>query len=208
MDRMLNMSPISSESVKDWLLIASAISGAVVAWVGLGVWRTQLRGTTEYDLARRFLLAAYKLRDEFVRFRNPVMSADEMAIALTEFDVTAEVDSQEASRAGYTGRWNRIADASRDFSVEALEAEVLWKEPARDSANKLQACARRLNAALATHEEFIWKGEGVDLGLDVVKKVRRDLFQLGSDPTEDDFLSEVASAMVDIEAVIKPHLGK
>jgi len=57
-------------SYAEWVAMASDIVvgiaagvGAYVAWRGLGTWRQQLRGSSEYELSRRILRCTYQLRD-------------------------------------------------------------------------------------------------------------------------------------------------
>ena len=48
------------EPAKEIILTIAAIIGVVVAFVGLRTWRKQLKGNTEYELARRFLHSVYR----------------------------------------------------------------------------------------------------------------------------------------------------
>ncbi len=56
--------------LKDIALIAAAIIAIYVGIKGLGTWRRQLRGNTEYTLAKNVLTAIYELREAIssVRF--------------------------------------------------------------------------------------------------------------------------------------------
>ena len=66
------------------LVASAAITGVVVALVGLRTWRHQLKGKTEYELARRLLRAAYTVRGEFQRVRSPLMLGGEIQRAFEE----------------------------------------------------------------------------------------------------------------------------
>jgi hypothetical protein len=70
--------------VKDVATAGAAIVAAVVAVLGLRAWRRQLRGQTQYELARRLLRAVYRVRDEIQGVRNPVIMASEFETARHE----------------------------------------------------------------------------------------------------------------------------
>lgn len=50
-------------AVTSFLAAVSAIAVAVIAGIGLRTWTKQLKGTAEYELAKRLLQAVYKVRD-------------------------------------------------------------------------------------------------------------------------------------------------
>jgi len=56
--------------LKDIVIIFAAISGAVVAILGLSTWKRQLKGKVEYDLAKKILkllVGLQKLSDNFLK---------------------------------------------------------------------------------------------------------------------------------------------
>jgi hypothetical protein len=65
-------------ALRELVLIAASSIAAVVALLGLRTWKKQLKGRTDYELARRLLKSAYAVRDalqivrhlEFTRFRG------------------------------------------------------------------------------------------------------------------------------------------
>lgn len=44
---------------KDWLTLIIAGCGVWVAWQGLRTWRRQLKGTSQFDVAKRLMLKVY-----------------------------------------------------------------------------------------------------------------------------------------------------
>jgi hypothetical protein len=63
---------------KDVLVAVAAAVGAAVAVLGLNTWNRQLKGSAEYDFARRILKITYRLRDAMTKVRHPAMWAAEM----------------------------------------------------------------------------------------------------------------------------------
>ena len=59
--------------IKDAAVTGAAITGAFVAFKGLGTWRRQLKGLSEYELSRRILVTLFKYRDAINGVRHPAM---------------------------------------------------------------------------------------------------------------------------------------
>jgi hypothetical protein len=115
-------------TVKDIALAGSAITGAVVAVMGLGTWRRQLVGHKEYDLALRVLKDVQRYTDAFRGVRNPVIFAWEMPEP-----PEVESDRMDFSQKHFYGiskayekRWDRLHDAKVQLQDDLLEVEVLW----------------------------------------------------------------------------------
>ncbi|OQY20711.1 MAG: hypothetical protein B6I35_10155, partial [Anaerolineaceae bacterium 4572_32.2] len=69
---------------KDVVTILAALVAATVAIMGLRTWRKQLRGKTEYELARRLLRSVYRVRDAIRIVRNPFISSAETVQSMRE----------------------------------------------------------------------------------------------------------------------------
>ena len=70
--------------VRDIAATTGACIASFVAIKGLRTWQRQLKGNSEYDLARKLLVSAYKLRDAIEGFRAPFIHPMETANALKE----------------------------------------------------------------------------------------------------------------------------
>lgn len=67
------MSASTVSAVADVLTALGALAAAAVAGLGLATWREQLKGRTEYDLARRMLKKTYRLREAVRAARSPLI---------------------------------------------------------------------------------------------------------------------------------------
>ena len=56
---------------KDWLTLIIAGCGVWVAWQGLRTWRRQLKGTSQFDVAKRLMLKVYQIRQDIEFCRAP-----------------------------------------------------------------------------------------------------------------------------------------
>jgi len=132
--------------------ISSIISGTiliVIAIMGLQTWKRQLKGNTEYELARRFLSAVYKIRDAISYIRNPFVSAGEISSALQEANI--EIDKSDSEyqvkkqNALYQKRWKKIQEALSEYNLVIFEVEVLWGKEIRETIKPLWNCISDLH---------------------------------------------------------------
>ena len=96
---------------KDITTGLAALIGAGVAIVGLRAWQHQLKGKTEYELARRLLRAVYRVRDEIHNVRNPAIMPGEFAVAIEE----AGIESDDPSKDLFTGEVSDAVKRIEDF---------------------------------------------------------------------------------------------
>lgn len=138
--------------------IVTGVSAAVVAILaafGLNTWKVQLRGTAEYELARRVLRAVLRTRDRVALTRSRFVSAGEMELAFKASGETVPVNAEEARRRQYElaidARWRFLVSAASELEAEILEAEVLWGAPCVDAGLELRKLVWRLGNAIEEH---------------------------------------------------------
>ncbi|NCS98971.1 hypothetical protein GW764_02170 [Candidatus Parcubacteria bacterium] len=168
--------------------------GAFMAVVGINAWKKQLKGSTEYELARRYLKAVYKVRDAIKYVRNPFISVEEMTKAYEENNINDPdfSDNRKTNRAVYSVRWEKVIDARTDLDVELLEAEVIWGKKAIEVASNLNAQITKLYVSL----KFFLEERKVKPDRDII-------YDMGD---EDKFNPELNKAIEEIEELLKPHL--
>jgi hypothetical protein len=112
-------------TLDDFLKMVPGILGTVVAGCGvlvarraLSTWQRELKGKTEFDLARRTLLAVYNLRNAIISVRN------DFAQATVEERLT---------------RWR---EARANLNLCLLEAKVIWGDQLDDVDRQCQEVER------------------------------------------------------------------
>jgi hypothetical protein len=178
-----------------------AVGALVVAIVGLNTWRAQLRGTAEYELARRVLRAVLNVRDKISEVRNPLVSASE-----TESDQegppigTLDETLRAGQRRAYERRWNNLVKARSALRLELLEAEVLWGAAIRTPERQLNECIGELFAAM--HLLVNPRPTGLpDRYFAVV-------YEGTTTDGHDEFGDKVMSAVESFERILRPHIGR
>jgi hypothetical protein len=195
--------------VKDIATGCAAVIGAIVAIRGLSAWRKQLKGKTDYELARRLLKAVYKVRDAIRFVRRPAIRTGESAAAEKEVKIEDARLKENASAARdfavYQIRWNRLADAISELEAEAFEAEISWGQPAREKLGDLLKDVATLRWTINQHIESM---------LDDDYRVKRKLSDVGdilydnSEPDKPDaFTQRVQKTVTGLEDLLRPHLG-
>lgn len=171
----------------------AAIVGATTAALGLTAWKKQLKGKTDYELARRYLRAVYKIRDAIKFVRNPFIPIEEINAALKERgNDESPANHNESTRAVYSLRWKKVVEAGSDLDIELREAEISWGRGAVDIEKDFEGCINTLFVSLKMFAEF----EDVPPERDII-------YDSGE---EDEYNKKLKAAMLKIENYLTPHL--
>jgi len=195
------------EFVRNIVLAITGVVAACVAILGLRTWRRQLKGHTEYELARRVLRAAYRVRDEIAYVRYMIVSSDEIAAAFDDNDEAADLDvtTERAVAAVRARRWQRLQEALSNLDLERIEAEVLWGSTALDALKPLQERVSELRRAAME------LADRADEDAPREKAERERYVQLrrivnGSGSPQDQYAVSVAAAIAVLEGYLRPHM--
>lgn len=196
--------------LKDVILACAAIAGVWTARAGLDTWRRQLRGGTEYELARRIMRSTYQLREAYKKVRHPAMWAYEMPEPPAEIAKGMATEDRRAYglRAGYAARWKPIELAAATLETDLLEAEAIWGPELRGLLAQLYAHQSRLFVAVDEHIRVMsppsYGSEPAD-----DPEERRNRTEIVYQVREDDeFARDVNAAIKPIEDLLKPHLTR
>ena len=196
-------------AAKDIILACAGATGAWVAVRGLNTWNRQLRGTAEYDLARRLLKSSYRLREALAGVRNPVMWPSEMPPPPEELKKSMSADEARFYSQGhaYQARFDHVSTARNDLQAELLEAEVLWDANVHSLFQPLYALQGELFATFHAFLSSINPRTGPSMQESHRKTLagRRDILY---EVEDDDFKLEVNRAIAAIESALKVHLRR
>src|SRR3569833_3419445 len=156
--RWMNLQDTASwiSIAKDVVPTTAVVVAAGVAVKGLHAWKRQLHGNANYELSRRLLRGAYKVREAIRSVRAPFMSLGEMNAAIRAAGLEGSVQNPDsetnfdkAESVAYQARWDKVVQAQLEFAADVLEAEVVWGPMIREKAEPLAKCTAKLNVALA-----------------------------------------------------------
>lgn len=195
-------------ALRELVLIAASSIAAVVALLGLRTWKKQLKGRTDYELARRLLKSAYAVRDALQIVRHPWMSSEEMTAALAAEGVESKGLSQvelgdRGAFAAYKCRWQKVSEELSGLKVEAFEAEAIWGPKVREACSNLNQHANKLLVSLQLflRHRGNWTESG--LGSEEYNRIRRLVY---SAYEPDEFGAELNGHVETIEEIAKPRL--
>lgn len=195
--------------VRDSVLTTVAVFTAIAAWKGLSTWNEQLKGSVEYDLARRLLKSAYRIREAIKGVRNPVMFSNEMQSTGDEKRSSEKIRFDGVSQA-YQNRWLEVDKIRIDLQADLLEAEVLWGKEIHSKFKLLNTLQLELYSQILTYLRTINPDESTESkqhNQSLYFKNREIIYEISTD-NPDEFSQDIINAISDIETYLKPHLKK
>jgi len=197
--------------IKDIITAASAFMAAIIAVLGVGAWKTQLKWKVTFDLAQKMLRVVYQLRGAFDNLRNIVLrsSSDEVALALKEGNIDLDqLDDKNkkemiTTHAVYRMKLRKISDLMLEIDALSLEGEAIWDKKIHDA---LQPLRKSVNLLCITNERYMSRieqgfkfkpGEEFD---------RDELIMYDTGLDENFFTKEYTAAVQQIEKFLKPYL--
>ena len=188
---------------KDAITGIAAAVAAVVAAKGLQTWKRQLFGNMNYELARRLLRSAYRVREAIRWVRNPLILPAETASALKGAglnDSPPESFDGRGEELVYQARWQKVAEANVEFWAEMLEAEALWGPEVRQRGDALASCTGQLYTAL-----WRWLSRRQSpIKPDRMDEIEAIIYSAGNASTK--FDDDLKAALEGIEAQVRRHL--
>lgn len=189
-------------AIKDIGTTIAALGGLGIAYKGLTTWRRQLRGNSDFDLARRILRATYQMRDRIRSLRNPWMPIWETAPYEEGNEASPPGISQKAINSAYSARWDNVQLVASELDALRIEAEAQWGPDFVKHLDALQDVHRKLFFALDNYIRF--KSEKKDGELQMAFKEWESIVR--TPPIDDTFSVKVSAAIKDIEEVVVPHI--
>lgn len=137
-------------ALKDTVVMAASVTGIYVAFKGLGTWKRQIKGQSEYALAKETLINIYKVRDEIIRVRNPMMMTNEQPEPPE--DKARKMNEDEISFYGlseaYNKRLEKVVSAKSILLVNLTESEAMWGLHLKELAKQLFKQQRYLTSKI------------------------------------------------------------
>lgn len=178
------------------IITLGAIITVILAIMGLNAWKKQMKGKTDYEVARRYLRSVYKTREAIKYVRNPAISVGEMEKSLEESGLKDNknlTEHQKTNWAVYDARWKKVTEAKTEMDLESFEAEVSWGRDIILTQKDLDTLIRKLYATVS----MFLRGYGGD-------KEDKLIYDIGE---QDEFRKEIDEAIKKIEDYLKPYLS-
>lgn len=193
---------------KDVILTATAIVAACVGVRGLNTWRQQLKGNTEYTLAKSVLTSLYELRGAINAVRNPFISVSEEPNLPQERlrDMDEKQKQWHSYAQAYEKRWEPVTAARCKLDAQLFEVEAIWGQEMTAKVKPIFDLVHELHWAIQDHlEAKDPRRSNEDFNAEEAKKQRAIIFKRSS-KTDDDFNRKLESAIDEVEVTLKPHV--
>ncbi len=193
--------------IKDISVTIGSVGALIVIIWGLRTWWREFKGKTEYDLARRILTTAYKMRSAIQRVRTPFISVSEYESA-TKPEKSPGIVKNEGIAREYRARWDPVYHELVQLDEAAGEAEALWGPKINDAIKPLKECSKELLLNINHHlMRCAIQSYREAMNEEQAKKID-DVIHSVDPPGKDEFHRKLLEAVKRIEIMLKPHLLK
>ena len=199
MDLCITISEINWSLTKDVVSIVGTIGALTIGGLGLFTWRRQLRGTSEYEVAKKAILKTYEVQQAIQSVRNPMLY-------LSKEEVEAGRRLEEEQRI-YSERMTYLNEKWAELQTIRLEAKVIWGAEAQDSFNEVQQRIGDVRGAIWLH--FWMKGAYAGPGATVdnsPERVRENDKIVYFTSEEDEFSQQIADSTANVEKFFGPKV--
>lgn len=199
MDLCITISEINWSLTKDVVSIVGTIGALTIGGLGLFTWRRQLRGTSEYEVAKKAILKTYEVQQALQSVRNPMLY-------LSKEEVESGHQLEEEQRI-YSERMTYLNEKWAELQTIRLEARVIWGKEAQDSFNEIQQRIGNLRGAIWLH--FWMKGAYAGPGATVDNspaRVRENDKIVYFTSEEDEFSQQIAESTAKVEKFFGPKV--
>ena len=192
MNICLSISEINWAITKDVFSILGTLGALIIGSIGLFTWKRQLKGTSEYELAKKAILKTYQVEQAIQAVRNPMLY-------LKQEEVEAGNQLQEEHRI-YNERLSYLYEKWSELQTIRLESKVVWSTEAHSAFEDLQKVIAKLKASIWLHFwlKGAYAGPGATVDRNPDRVAENDAIVYFIDE-EDDFSKKIKSSIKKIE---------
>lgn len=195
------MCQIDLSLAKDIVSIIGPIGALTLGIIGLSTWRRQLRGTAEFEVAKKALRLTYEVQDAIRAVRSPMMY-------LRQEEVEAGRALQEEQRI-YQERLNQLEGKWSELRTVILESRFIWGPEAESIFKALRERIATLHAEIWLHfwlkGAYAGPGATVDRSPERVAANDKAVYSVSDD---DDFSTQVKAAVDTVEKFFEKRVRR
>ncbi|MCU8414978.1 hypothetical protein OC507_07970 [Vibrio vulnificus] len=148
MNLCITISEIDWSLTKDVFSILGTVGALIIGTFGLFTWRRQLRGTSEYELAKKAVFKTYEVQQALQAVRNPMLY-----LSKEEVEVGRRLEEEQRI---YNERMTLLYEKWAELQTIRLETKAIWSDSAHNCFNEIQQRIGDLRGAIWLH--FWMKG--------------------------------------------------
>lgn len=191
---------------KDWLTLIIAGCGVWVAWQGLKTWRRQLKGTSQFDVAKRLMLKVYQVRQHIEYCRESYRSIP----VLTHYQDGKLIPESEQERYSCNkemlDRYNVVAQTLSEIEFILFESEIILDKNVRNIFKPIEDVCYLLRYSI---DEYIivcdprYKDMS---GSEDSSNQYRELLRVIFSKKNDDIQTKINATVAEFEKLIEPYI--
>ena len=185
------------EIEKDIITSLAALAAVVIGYFGLRTWRLQLKATADSDLARRVLIALYKVNSHMSYIRRPMREVSlPPGVAPNDFRAV-----EAAYEEPYNAEWKEFDSELVELRVACIEAQAVWDRQFLSYLAPLNVCVGQLRDHIS---EYLMtkRHPGYESYIEP-KDMRKVMYGMGGET--DEFGKEIAEAVASLDEKTRPH---
>ena len=191
---------------KDWLTLIIAGCGVWVAWQGLRTWRRQLKGTSQFDVAKRLMLKVYQIRQDVEFCRAPFRTIQMFTHDEDGKPIPKNEQQYYSSNKEMWSRFNVIVKTLNEIEFLLFESEIIIDKKIRSIFMPIEEVCRELRLSIEEYIEdcnprYDNQRESED-SRNRYRELRRIIYSRKNDEIE----AKVNSAINELEIFIKPYI--
>jgi len=175
--------------------------------LGLSTWRKELKGKSEYELAKRVLKSVYKVREAFKHVRSPAIYQYEYPEGMRNHHGHLKPEhNYEGTAYVYEKRWEKMHEAFKELEEAHLEAQVEWGPEHQDVIVKLRQRRSELLIAIQQMLERKKDPHSEPRKSEEIAEERSVLEHFGKNSKHDKFTPQIDEAVAEFEKWLRPHV--
>lgn len=191
---------------KDWLTLIIAGCGVWVAWQGLRTWRRQLKGTSQFDVAKRLMLKVYQVRQHIEYCRESYRSIP----VLTHYQDGKLIPESEQERYSCNkemlDRYNVVARTLSEIEFILFESEIILDKNVRNIFKPIEDVCYLLRYSI---DEciIVCDPRYKDMsGSEDSSNQYRELLRVIFSKKNDDIQTKINATVAEFEKLIEPYI--
>ncbi|EPF7653806.1 hypothetical protein PD716_00010 [Vibrio gigantis] len=195
--------------VKDIVVALSALAAAYFAHSGLTTWQKELKGKSEYQLAKEVLESVFKVREAFKSVRHPAIYSYEYPKELvTNSGHVNHEDKYEATMFVYNERFKVLDVAFSELEELFVKALVEWGSSEQDLIQELRGHRGELLVSIRSLIDSYQDRSCNDwMNIEERKRQSAVLYYTGDNGKYSEFTVEINETVKKFEDWLRPHIA-
>ncbi len=194
--------------IKDLVTIISLIIASIVGIKGLQTWRRQLRGTADYELAKRLLKTIYNLREAIHQARQPAWKIPEYVAAIKEVGRKKDAFNPEIVKFILGLRHKTIREMNQELDIEKIEVEAQWGITEKSKISEFQSVISLLDDATSYYFIYLTNPKDKQFKQNEITRLEKIVFEQIPVKEEDKYLKDLNFQISLIEQMVRSYLVK